>query len=150
MTYTARVERGERYWLVHILEIDQWTQARTLQEVEPMARDLIGVMQEVPIDSFDLTVQVNLPEAAREKWERSKRILGQIDELKAAGAAAAAAPRRLLPKPGCRSARSDLRWVFRISGQPSSSIARRRSDRLLSAGLSRRLPGGCRRGVCRR
>jgi hypothetical protein len=38
-TYTARVERGEQFWLVTIPEIQRTTQARTSHQVEPMARD---------------------------------------------------------------------------------------------------------------
>ncbi len=34
-TYHARVSRGDVCWLVHIPEIDHYTQARNLGEVEP-------------------------------------------------------------------------------------------------------------------
>ncbi|MFE7722119.1 HicB family toxin-antitoxin system [Nocardia rhizosphaerihabitans] len=126
MIYTACVERGERYWLVHILEIDQWTQARTLQEVEPMARDLIGVMQEVSTDSFDLAVQINLPEAAREKWERSKRILSQIDELKAAAAAAAAAAAQTLAEAGL--SQREIGLALGVSHQRAAQLVNRKAS----------------------
>ena len=52
--YTARVERGEQFWLVTVPEIQRTTQARTLGEVEPMARDLIAVMEHVDPQSFEL------------------------------------------------------------------------------------------------
>lgn len=54
-TYHVRVERGDRYWLVHVVELDRWTQARTLREVEPMARDLVATMAGATPDSFALT-----------------------------------------------------------------------------------------------
>ncbi|MFD3596522.1 hypothetical protein ACFWU5_27715 [Nocardia sp. NPDC058640] len=126
VNYTARVERGERYWLVHILEIDQWTQARNLQEVEPMARDLIGIMQEVPTDSFDLRVQVNLPEPVREKWERSKRLLGQIDELKAAAAAAAAAAAQTLAEAGL--SQREIGLALGVSHQRAGQLVNRKAS----------------------
>ncbi len=44
-TYHARVVRGDVFWLVHVPEIDHYTQARDLGEVEPMARDLIAVFR---------------------------------------------------------------------------------------------------------
>jgi predicted RNase H-like HicB family nuclease len=51
--------REDKYWLVHIPELDQYTQARTLAEVEPMARDLISLVLEVPADSFQVERQMN-------------------------------------------------------------------------------------------
>ena len=45
-TYHVRVERDEKHWMLHVPEIGRVTQARNLREVEPMARDLIAVMEE--------------------------------------------------------------------------------------------------------
>ena len=59
-TNHVRVERGDRYWLVHVVELDRWTQARTLREVEPTARDLIATMAGVAPDAFDLDIDVAL------------------------------------------------------------------------------------------
>ncbi len=73
-TYTARVERGERYWLVTIPEIQRTTQARTLREVEPMARDLIAVMQQVDPQSFELKPDIVFPPAAYEHWARAAKL----------------------------------------------------------------------------
>lgn len=61
-TYTAFVGRGERYWLVTVPEIQRTTQARTLREIEPMARDLIAVMERVDPQSFDLRVATPAPD----------------------------------------------------------------------------------------
>jgi hypothetical protein len=61
-TYHVRVARGGRYWLVHVVELERWTQVRTLREVEPMARDLIATMANVAPDSFDLTTDITLPD----------------------------------------------------------------------------------------
>lgn len=68
MKYTAHAERDGRFWLVHVPEIDQWTQARNLREVEPMARDLIATLLEVEPTSFAVDVEIELPEAVREEW----------------------------------------------------------------------------------
>ena len=62
-TYHARVSRGDLFWLVFVPEINRYTQARNLGEVEPMARDLIAVMRDVAADSFTLEVSVELPTA---------------------------------------------------------------------------------------
>jgi hypothetical protein len=60
-SYTARVERGERFWLVTVPEIQRTTQARTLREVEPMARDLIAVMEQIDPKSFELKREIVFP-----------------------------------------------------------------------------------------
>ncbi len=63
--YTARVTRDDRFWLIHVPEIDRFTQARHLREVESMARDLIAVMEEVEPNSFGLDVTIEAPAADR-------------------------------------------------------------------------------------
>lgn len=65
-TYHVRVERGDWYWLAHVVELDRWTQARTLRDVEPMARDLVATMvgtapDSAAPDSFGLTTDIALP-----------------------------------------------------------------------------------------
>jgi len=45
---SAVASRGARYWLVHVPEIDEYTQARNDAEIEPMARDLIATWLNVP------------------------------------------------------------------------------------------------------
>lgn len=100
MKYTAHAERDGRFWLVHVPEIDQWTQARNLREVEPMARDLIATLLEVEPTSFAVDVEIELPEAVREEWEESKRLLSKVDEIKASAAAAAQRAARRLADEG--------------------------------------------------
>ncbi len=67
--YHANASRDGRFWLVHIPEIDQYTQGRNLAEVEPMARDLIALWLEIPEDSFDVAVHVELPKDVQHHLE---------------------------------------------------------------------------------
>lgn len=67
--YTAIATRDGKYWLVHIPDIDQYTQARTLAEVEPMARELIALTQGVPEDSIELEWRTDLPDAVQHHLE---------------------------------------------------------------------------------
>ncbi|ORW11083.1 hypothetical protein AWC14_19395 [Mycobacterium kyorinense] len=71
--FTAVATRGDRYWLVHVPELDQYTQARNLAEVEPMARDLIALLKEIPDDSFQLDVRIELPEHVRHHLELARK-----------------------------------------------------------------------------
>lgn len=48
--------RDGKWWMINVPEIDQLTQARNEGEVEEMARDLIAVHQDVPIE--EVAVQI--------------------------------------------------------------------------------------------
>ena len=50
ITYEVTVERAEKYWRVSVPKVDRVTQARSLREVEVMARDLIEAMTDEPAD----------------------------------------------------------------------------------------------------
>ncbi len=63
--YTALVSRDGRFWHVEVPEIDRVTQARNLNEVDLMARDLVAIMTGVEPDSFELDVRVQLPDSVR-------------------------------------------------------------------------------------
>ncbi len=43
-SYTADVRKGTRYWIVSVPEIGQVTQARSIEELNTMTRDLIDVV----------------------------------------------------------------------------------------------------------
>ena len=70
-TYHAEVDRDGKLWRVHVPEVARTTQARNLREVEPMARDLIAIMDDIPADSFDLDVRLTLPEEIRAQLDQS-------------------------------------------------------------------------------
>lgn len=40
-TFTAEVDREDRWWIIHVLELDVVTQAACWSEVEDMARGVI-------------------------------------------------------------------------------------------------------------
>jgi GTP1/Obg family GTP-binding protein len=70
-TYHAEVDRDGSVWRVRVPEVQRTTQARNLREVEPMARDLIAIMDDIPQDSFNLDVHITLPEEIQAELERS-------------------------------------------------------------------------------
>lgn len=87
-TYQVNVRRGDRWWVLSVPEIPAaHSQARSLAEVEPVARDLIAVMLEVPADSFGLDVQLELPAGVARRLRRS----AELREASAAAQAEAAA-----------------------------------------------------------
>jgi hypothetical protein len=95
-TYHAEVDRDGRVWRVRVPEVQRTTQARNLSEVEPMARDLIAIMDDIPADSFSLDVTITLPADVQEELERSAELRQDAARSQAQAAAAARrAARRL-------------------------------------------------------
>jgi hypothetical protein len=70
-TYHADVDRDGTVWRVRVPEVQRTTQARSLREVEPMARDLVAIMDDIPADSFRLNVHITLPPDVAAELERS-------------------------------------------------------------------------------
>ena len=62
-TITPAATRGEKYWLVYVPEIEQYTQAKKLADIEEQARDLTALWLDIPLEDVAVdTVVVNLPE----------------------------------------------------------------------------------------
>lgn len=56
--YHVVVSRGGKFWFVQVRDLPMgMTQARRIAEVEPMARDLIASLLDIPPDSFELTIR---------------------------------------------------------------------------------------------
>jgi DNA-directed RNA polymerase specialized sigma24 family protein len=80
------VARDGRFWHIRVPQIERSTQARHLREVELMARDLIAIMEDVPPDSFDLEVQIELPQDVRQELARSAELREQAAHAQAEAA----------------------------------------------------------------
>lgn len=72
--YHAEATRDGRFWLVAVPEIDQVTQARTIAEIEVMARDLIAITEDVAPDSFQIDVHISMPAEAQKQLEEATRL----------------------------------------------------------------------------
>lgn len=94
-TYHAEVDRDGKVWRIRVPEVARTTQARTLREVEPMARDLIAIMDNIPADSFDLDVTLTLPADVQAELDRSAELREQaaLSQAQAAQLARRAARR---------------------------------------------------------
>ena len=99
-SYHVHVERGDRCWLVHVVELDRWTQARTLREVEPMARDLIATMAGAAPDSFDLATDIALPDEVATHLKQAEQLRAQSRQAQASAAAEVRQAARLLAEQG--------------------------------------------------
>jgi hypothetical protein len=86
-TYTALVSRNGKFWHVEVPEIDRVTQARNINEVDEMARDLIAIMAGVEPDSFQLDVRIQLPDTVRAHLSEVERARGAEAEARSHAAA---------------------------------------------------------------
>jgi predicted RNase H-like HicB family nuclease len=57
--YQATITREDGWWMIHVPDIDGLTQARRLADVEQMARELIAVTRDVPVDDIAVNVSID-------------------------------------------------------------------------------------------
>ncbi|MEJ2868010.1 type II toxin-antitoxin system HicB family antitoxin [Actinomycetospora sp. OC33-EN08] len=120
-TYTARATRdNDRYWLVHIPELGHYTQARTVSEIETMARDLIVTLKGLEPDAVDLEVDIQLPGTAQEHLERVETLRTQEAEARRAAAAEARAAAAELKRAGLSL--RDIGKLLGVSFQRASQL----------------------------
>lgn len=92
-TYTAIARRDpDRGWLIRIPGLGSYpeeglpTWARSLDDVEPTARDLIAVWLETPEDSFNIDVQVELPDTVKHHLKLAAKLRQEAADAQAAAA----------------------------------------------------------------
>jgi len=92
-TYQVDVERDGKFWRVHVPQVGRSTQARNLREIEPMAVDLIVIMDDIQRSAFQLDVRIALPGDVRHELEeaaelREKAACAQAEAARLSRAAA--------------------------------------------------------------
>lgn len=85
--YTANVTRDGRFWLINVPEIDRHTQARNLAEIEPMARDLVSIIDGVGPDSFELDVDIAMPGDVTRRLARAAELRATEAQVRTEAAA---------------------------------------------------------------
>ncbi|MFN3007395.1 hypothetical protein ACK12G_29360 [Mycolicibacterium wolinskyi] len=55
-TYKVNVERDGKWWMITVPEIDQVTQALSVDEIEDMARSLISVYTDTPLEEVRVEI----------------------------------------------------------------------------------------------
>ncbi len=86
---TVQVSRDGRFWLVFVPEIGQYTQARTLRQVEEMVIDLVAVWEDRDPAAVTVgDVSVELPEEARADLDRAAELTRSANKARAEAAMA--------------------------------------------------------------
>lgn len=124
--YTAEARRSGDWWAVRIPGVDgAFTQARRIDQIEAMARDVIALMLDVPEDSFDLDVHVDLPPEAEEGVRRLQKARQEAYDAQAGLTAAAGSAAQILVR--------DLGLTVRDAGR-ILGVSHQRVDQLLHRG----------------
>lgn len=85
--YTVRAHRdGDRFWLVHVPEIDHYTQARNIAEIETMARDLIATLRGLDPTDIALDIDIALPGDVRQRLDEAAELREQEARMRRAAA----------------------------------------------------------------
>jgi hypothetical protein len=76
--YTYNVSRDGRFWLIHVPELDRFTQARNLREVDEMVVDLISIVTDQPATAFDTHLgAIELPDSVAGHLDTAKALREQ-------------------------------------------------------------------------
>lgn len=119
-TYTAEVSRDGKFWIVHVPEIDQYTQARAIREVVPMATDLISVMTGETEGTFEVAVSIAVPELVADRLAHVAELREQAAKAQAEAAAEYAVVARLLHSDGLPY--RDVGAVLKVSHQRAAQL----------------------------
>lgn len=57
--YEARARRDGKFWFIDIPELGLSTQARSVKEIDEMARDVIAITLDEPAHSFGVQVGID-------------------------------------------------------------------------------------------
>lgn len=114
-TYHATATRDGKFWLVHVPEVDRYTQARSLREVDVMAHDLIAIMTDEDPAEFNVLVEAKVPAPASRLLEQAHHQRRIAEEASAAASTAHRAAARVLADGGMTV--RDIGYVLGVSHQ---------------------------------
>ena len=128
-TYRVSAVRSGRWWAIEVPELHGvFSQARRLDQVESMAREAIGLMLEVPEDSFDVVVEPNLNSLGG-VGNAVEAALRERERANAAQDAASTAMRHAVSEIRASGYTSrDAGMLLRVSNQRISQIERQATD----------------------
>ena len=129
--YRVDVERDGRYWHIRVPAVGRSTQARHLREIEPMARDLIAIMEDLPADSFRLDVRIKLPDAVRGELDRAAALREQAASSQREAAALTRRAARRMHDDGLTL--RDIGKLLDVSHQRAHQLVTEGEDRLAAS-----------------
>lgn len=96
-TYEATATREGRWWIIRIPELDAVTQARTVHEIDTMAKGLVTALLDLDEDEADVAVAIELPASVTSAWQQADELQSRADsDSRKAGALRRGVVRELL------------------------------------------------------
>jgi predicted RNase H-like HicB family nuclease len=125
--YEVTAQRDGRWWFVRVPEVPgAITQARRLEQVEAMAREVVSLLLDVAPDSFDLDVRPAIPNEVRAELARARDLQRQAERTQAEAATLVRDAARKLREQGLSVA--DVGAVLGVSFQRASQLLDRRAS----------------------
>lgn len=109
-TYELGVSREGHWWIIDVPALGYRTQARTLNEVEYIGRDVIAIMKDIAAESFDVSIKIEKPADVEAQLEEAARL-----DHEAQDATARAARDR-------RAAARKLRETYKLSAIDTATV----------------------------
>ena len=126
--FQVRVQEDGRVWLISVDGVGV-TQARRLDEVEAMSRDLVATVRDLDPRSIELTIEITLPGHVRALVDRAQARQGQAEAAQAeAGQLLRQAVRQLLDAGHTQRDAAHMLGIShqRVSQLAASTVAARR------------------------
>lgn len=119
-TYIARAVRSGDWWAITIPQLKGvHSQARRLDQAEPMAREAISLFLDVPVDSFEVDVVPVLPPAVQADVDKARAARGNAEELQREAVTATARAALVL----VRGAKLTVREAGQVLGVSHQRVA---------------------------
>lgn len=83
----AVAHKEGKWWMIHIHELDQITQASRAKDIQGMATDLAATALDLDPDEVAVNVTLRAPDEAMKRWAQARDDLEKAQELSAKGAA---------------------------------------------------------------
>ncbi|MDR5700638.1 antitoxin HicB [Agromyces aerolatus] len=78
-TYQARARREGRWWIISVPELDAVTQARTVREIDRMARGLIEALLDLDEAEVRVDVTIELPVSVADAWREAAELQARAE-----------------------------------------------------------------------
>lgn len=143
--YTVQAERDGQWWAIEVDGVENaYSQAKRLDQVEAMAREVVSLLLDVAEDSFDLRLEVRVPADWRNEIEELRAVQAELAEAeRRAGAQLRNAAARLhdagLPV-------RDVGALMNLSAQRISQLINDPAPAPAARAPAKRMPGAKRGG----
>lgn len=119
-TYNVHVHREGKFWAIDVPGVG-FTQAVRLTEVEATARDMIALTAEVEEDAFDLSVDIVVPDNAKDHIEQARTLHAEAARIQAQAALESARSAAALKEDGLTY--REIGLVLDVSHQRAQQLA---------------------------